>query len=163
MAILPDVDSFERIAQEMMNTARFKWDNLLYEWAKRMRDLLEESDSDGHAELARAIDKAKTLTAQGGEAWQVLKDDGTHSFFTMSRTEAEDYKHGLGRTVIPCTIAPTPPAPSSSTVVGLIETWHSRSLKAHPSDAMLINLHIRELREALASTAAASAQGDGDA
>ena len=103
---MADVDSFERIAQEMMNTARFKGDNLLYEWAKRMRDLLEESDSDGHAELARAIDKAKTLTAQGGEAWQVLKDDGTHSFFTMSRTEAEDYKHGLGRTVIPCTIAP---------------------------------------------------------
>ena len=29
----------------------------------------------------------------------------------------------------------------------LLETWEARARQAHPSDAMLINKHIRELRE----------------
>lgn len=38
----------------------------------------------------------------------------------------------------------------------LIEQWEARARKAFPTDAMLINRHIRELHEALAQPVAAS-------
>jgi hypothetical protein len=37
------------------------------------------------------------------------------------------------------------------TLINLLETWESRALEAIPVDAMLINKHIRELREAIAA------------
>lgn len=37
----------------------------------------------------------------------------------------------------------------------LIEQWEARARKAFPTDAMLINRHIRELHEALAQPVAA--------
>ena len=37
--------------------------------------------------------------------------------------------------------------------VDLIRKWEARSGAAHPADAMLINKHIRELREAIRESA----------
>lgn len=37
-----------------------------------------------------------------------------------------------------------------TTITQLLEKWEARSRDALPSDAMLINKHIRELREAVA-------------
>lgn len=45
----------------------------------------------------------------------------------------------------------------ATAVPTLLATWEARSREALPADAMLINRHIRELREAIA----ASANGEG--
>lgn len=41
----------------------------------------------------------------------------------------------------------------ATTVPTLLATWEARSREALPTDAMLINRHIRELREAIATSA----------
>lgn len=51
----------------------------------------------------------------------------------------------------------------SGPVLALLETWEARSRDALPADAMLINKHVRELREALApETVEALTESDKD-
>ncbi len=42
------------------------------------------------------------------------------------------------------------PRPGDDAITQLLEKWEARSRGANPCDAMLINKHIRELREAVA-------------
>lgn len=48
----------------------------------------------------------------------------------------------------------TPAQPIATPITALLAKWETRAANAHPSDAMLINKHIRELREAADASAA---------
>lgn len=52
------------------------------------------------------------------------------------------------------------PKQNAAPLLALLSTWEARAAKALPADAMLVNKHVRELREALASEHGGGGEGD---